>query len=40
MKGKSKRGRQKKRWENNIKEWSGIEMPAQLGQEYCDDIFV
>ena len=27
VKGKRKRGRQKKRWEDNIKEW-----PAQLGQ--------
>ena len=26
-----KRGRQEKRWENNSKEWTGIELPAQLG---------
>ena len=32
MKGKRKRGRQKKRWEDNIKEWTGMSLPAQLGQ--------
>ena len=25
MKGKRKRGRQKKRWEDNIKEWTGMD---------------
>ena len=32
VKGKRKRGRQKKRWEDNIKEWTGMDLPAQLGQ--------
>ena len=32
MKGKRKRGRQKKRWEDNIKEWTEMDLPAQLGQ--------
>ena len=27
-----KRGRQKKRWEDNIKEWQEWTLPAQLGQ--------
>ena len=25
MKGQSKRGRQEKRWEDNIKEWTGMD---------------
>ena len=29
---KGKRGRQKKRWEDNIKEWTEWTLPAQLGQ--------
>ena len=29
MKGKTRRGRQKKRWEDNIKEWTGMDLPAQ-----------
>ena len=33
MKGKRKRGRQMKRWEDNTKEWTGIgTLPAQLEQ--------
>ena len=32
MKGKIKRGRQKKRWEDNIKEWTGMDFAAELGQ--------
>ena len=28
VKGKRKRGRQKKRWENNIKEWTGMEFAS------------
>ena len=32
MKGKRRRRRQKKRWEDNIKECSGLFLPAQLGQ--------
>ena len=28
MKGKRKRGRQKKRWEDNIKEWTGIDFAS------------
>ena len=32
VKGKRKRGRQKKRWEDNIKEWTGMTLPAHLGQ--------
>ena len=38
MKGKRKRGRQKKRWEDNIKEWTGIDIAsstraAEKGQD-------
>ena len=37
VKGKRKRGKQKKRWEDNIKEWTGMDFAsstraAQLGQ--------
>ena len=32
VKGKRKRGRQQKRWEDNITEWTGMDLPAQLGQ--------
>ena len=28
MKGKRKRGRQKKGWEDNIKEWTGMDFPS------------
>ena len=28
MKGKRKRGRQKQRWEDNIKEWSGMDFAS------------
>ena len=28
MKGKRRRGRLKKRWENNIKEWTGIDFAS------------
>ena len=28
VKGKRKRGRQKKRWEDNIKEWTGIDLAS------------
>ena len=28
MKGKGKRGRQKKRWEDNIKEWTGMDFAS------------
>ena len=28
VKGKRKRGRQKKRWEDNIKEWTGMELAS------------
>ena len=28
MKGKRKRGRQKKRWEDNIKEWTGMDFSS------------
>ena len=28
MKGKRKRGRQKKRWEDNIKEWTGMDFAS------------
>ena len=38
VKGKRKRGRQKKRWEDNIKEWTGMDFPAQLRQlKTCQD---
>ena len=38
MKGKRKRGRQKKRWEDNIKEWTGMDFAsstraAETGQD-------
>ena len=32
MTGKRRKGRQKKRWEDNIKEWTGMDFLAQLGQ--------
>ena len=32
VKGKRKRGRQKKRWEDNIKEWTGMDLASSLGQ--------
>ena len=32
VKGKRKRGRQKKRWEDNIKELTGMDLPAQIWQ--------
>ena len=32
VKGKRKRCRQKKRWEDNIKEWTGMDFAYQLGQ--------
>ena len=28
MKGKRRKGRQKKRWEDNIKEWTGIDFAS------------
>ena len=28
VKGKRKRGRQKKRWEDNIKEWTGMDLAS------------
>ena len=28
MKGKGRRGRQKKRWEDNIKEWTGMDFAS------------
>ena len=31
MKGKRKRGRQKKRWEDNIKEWTGMDYQGLTG---------
>ena len=30
MKGKRKRGRQKKRWEDNIKEWTGMDFASSI----------
>ena len=38
MKGKRKRGRQKNRWEDNIKEWAGMDFAsstraAKTGQD-------
>ena len=32
VQGKRKKSRQKKRWEDNIKEWTGMDLLAQLGQ--------
>ena len=31
MKGKRKRGRQKKRWEENIKVWAGMDFASSAG---------
>ena len=31
MKGKRKRGRQKKKWEDNIKEWSDMDFASSTG---------
>ena len=30
VKGKRKRGRQKKRWEDNIKEWTGMDFASSI----------
>ena len=30
MKGKRKRSRQKKRWEDNIKEWTGLDFASSI----------
>ena len=30
MKGKSKRGRQKKMWEDNIKDWTGMDFASSI----------
>ena len=30
VKGKRKRGRQKKRWEDNIKEWTGMDLASSI----------
>ena len=30
MKGKRRRGRQKKRWEDNIKEWTGMDFASSI----------
>ena len=35
MKGKRKRGRQKKRWEDNIKEWTGMDFASSIGAAEC-----
>ena len=32
VEGQRKRGMQKKRWEDDIKEWTGMDFPAQLGR--------
>ena len=34
VKGKRKRGRQKKRWEDNIKEWTGMDFASDLNVEF------
>ena len=31
MKGKRRKGRQKKRWEDSIKEWTGINFAGSTG---------
>ena len=31
MQGKSRKGRQKKRWEDNIKEWTGVDFASSTG---------
>ena len=31
VKGKGKRGRQKKRWEDDIKEWTGVDFASSAG---------
>ena len=33
MKGGRRQGRQKKRWENNIRQWTGLEFPESSGEE-------
>ena len=33
MKGRRRQGRQRKRWEDNIKEWTGVEFHKSLGSE-------
>ena len=33
VKGKRKKGRQKKRWEDNIKEWTGMDFASSTGQD-------
>ena len=30
MKGKERKGRQKKRWEDNIKEWTGMDITSSV----------
>ena len=32
MQGKRRKGRQKKRWVDNTKEWTAMDLLAQLGQ--------
>ena len=32
VKGGRRQGRQKKRWEDNIREWTGLELPSHRGQ--------
>ena len=29
---KERKGRQKKRWEDNVKEWTGMDLASYLGQ--------
>ena len=41
MKGQRKRGRQKKRWEDNVKEWTGMNFASstraaeKMERDYC-----
>ena len=39
-KGKRKRGRQKKRWEENIKEWTGMDFASstRAAENSCDAV--
>ena len=37
MKGKRKRGRQKKRWEDNIKEWTGMDFASSTSYRAAEN---
>ena len=39
VKGKRKRGRQKKRWEDNIKEWTGMDFASSILDKHIQNIW-